>query len=132
MTEADFLSTLLAEANCGLLLDVTNLYTNATNHEYDPIAFLEALPVEKIVQLHFVGGMWQNGLLLDTHSSATPPEVWALLDEVLARMPVKGMILERDENIPAFSELAAECARARELGHAHARWSSSPRIPVTT
>jgi uncharacterized protein (UPF0276 family) len=132
MTEAEFLSTLLAEANCGLLLDVTNLYTNATNHEYDPIAFLEALPVEKIVQLHFVGGMWQNGLLLDTHSSATPPEVWALLDEVLARMPVKGMILERDENIPAFSELAAECARARELGHAHARWSSSPRIPVTT
>ena len=132
MSESEFLCRLLEESDCGLLLDVTNLYTNSVNHGYDPIAFLEALPAERVVQLHFVGGMWQQGRLLDTHSQATPPEIWSLLDEVLRRMPVKGMILERDENIPAFSELAEEMTKARHMGARYDRWKSPHAVEFAT
>tara|TARA_B100000609_G_scaffold194068_1_gene186189 strand:+ start:10306 stop:11235 length:930 start_codon:yes stop_codon:yes gene_type:complete len=126
LDEAHFLRQLLQASDCGLLLDVTNLHTNATNHEYNPIDFLEALPKDRVVQLHFVGGIWQHGVLLDTHSQPTPPEVWDLMDEVLRRFPIKGAILERDEDIPAFSELTEELARARAIGDTYGRWRPTP------
>ena len=123
MTEAQFLSEVTERTGCGLLLDVTNLYANAVNHGGDPAAFLDALPLERVVQLHFVGGRWQDGVFVDSHSSPTPPEVWALMDEVLTRAPVKGVLLERDEDLPPFSELAAELERARSLGRQRGRWA---------
>lgn len=115
LDEAAFLGELLDRTGCGLLLDVTNLYTNSVNHRFDPVRFLERLPAERIVQLHFVGGHWRNGELIDSHSQPTPEEVWQLLAEVLRRFPVKGVILERDENIPPFAEITAELQRARGL-----------------
>jgi uncharacterized protein (UPF0276 family) len=123
LEEAVFLREVAERSDSGLLLDVTNLHINAVNHGYDPHAFLDALPLDRIVQLHFVGGHWQDGLLVDSHSAPTPPEVWTLLDEVLARVPVKGVILERDENLPPFAEIAAELERARALGRSHGRWA---------
>ena len=122
MTEAQFLTEVVERTGCGLLLDVTNLYANAVNHGGDPIAMLDALPMERVVQLHFVGGRWKEGVFVDSHSQPTPPEVWALMDEVLARAPVKGVLLERDENLPPFSELAAELQHARRLGQQRGRW----------
>ena len=122
MTESQFLSELLKRANCGLLLDVTNLYTNATNLGFNAGAFLNEIPLEHVVQLHFVGGEWQNGTLIDSHSAATPPEVWELLEAVVARAPVKGIILERDDNLPPFSEILDEIAQAREIGRKYGRW----------
>ena len=84
--------------------------------------FLNSIPVERIVQLHFVGGRWSQNVYVDTHSEPTPDEIWDLLNEVVKRAPVKGVLLERDENIPPFAELAAEVARAREVGKLHKRW----------
>lgn len=115
MSEAEFLAEVLERTDCGLLLDVTNLHTNAVNHGYDAHAFLEQLPLERVVQLHFVGGEWHKGLLVDSHSQPTPPEVWELMEKVLARAPVKGVVLERDENLPPFGELLSELKRAREI-----------------
>ena len=122
MSEAEFLAEVLARMDCGLLLDVTNLYTNAVNHGYDVSAFLEKLPLERMVQLHFVGGNWRDGVLVDSHSQPTPPEVWKLMDDVLARTPVKGVVLERDENLPPFEELLGELEQAREIGRRYGRW----------
>lgn len=122
MDEASFLGELLEVSGCGMLLDVTNLYTNSVNHQFDAVQFLRKLPAERIVQLHFVGGHWRDGVLIDSHSHATSTEVWSLLDEVLAYAPVKGMILERDENIPPLTELVPELERARSLGRKHERW----------
>lgn len=122
LDEASFLGELLDRTGCGLLLDVTNLYTNSVNHRFDAVEFLHRLPAEKIVQLHFVGGHWRDGTLIDSHSRPTFPEVWSLLDEVLKFAPVKGMILERDENIPALAELIPELEQARALGRKHGRW----------
>ena len=123
MTEADFLAEVLERTGCGLLLDVMNLHANAVNHGYDPIEFLQRIPLERVVQLHFVGGHWQDGLLVDSHSAPTSPAVWDLLEAVLARAPVKGVILERDQNIPPFAELVVELARARAIGARCGRWA---------
>ena len=115
MSEAGFLAEVLERTDCGLLLDVTNLHTNAVNHGYDPLVFLRQLPRERVVQLHFTGGHWRNGVLVDSHSQPTAPEVWELMENVLARAPVKGIVLERDENLPPFGELLSELERAREI-----------------
>lgn len=123
MTEADFLAEVLERTDCGLLLDVMNLHANAVNHGYDPIDFLERIPLERVVQLHFVGGHWEDGVLVDSHSEPTSPEVWTLLETVLARAPVKGVILERDENIPPFAELVGELEQARAIGRKVGRWA---------
>jgi uncharacterized protein (UPF0276 family) len=122
MGEAEFLGELLRHTGCGMLLDVTNLHTNAVNHGYDPFDFLDRLPLDRVVQLHFAGGHWHNGWLVDSHSHPTPQEVWALLEEVVARAPVKGIILERDEDLPPFGALLEELDRAREIGRRYQRW----------
>lgn len=122
MNEPEFLRLLTEETGCGLLLDVTNLHANARNHGYDPRAFLEALPAERVVQLHFVGVEESGGQVIDSHARPTTPAIWELLDQVLAAFPVRGAILERDENLPPFTELLPELQRARALGRAHARW----------
>ncbi|MEZ0373457.1 MAG: DUF692 domain-containing protein [Candidatus Sericytochromatia bacterium] len=122
MPEAAFLAELAARTGCGLLLDITNLHVNAANHGYQIAAFLAQLPLEQVVQLHFVGGHRDRDLLIDSHSQATPAEIWQLMESVLARAPVKGIILERDENFPSFADLLAELDRARTLGRKCHRW----------
>ena len=121
LVEADFLAALVERTGCGLLLDVANLHINAVNHGFDPYAFLDRLPLESVVQLHFVGGHREGEFLVDSHSAPTPPEVWALLDHVLARAPVKGVILERDEDLPPFPTLLEEVRRVRDVWGRHRR-----------
>ncbi len=123
MGEADFLSELTERAGCGLLLDVTNLHTNAVNHGFDPLELLDRLPIGRVVQLHFAGGEWHGGRLVDSHARPAPPEVWALLEEVVARAPVRGIILERDDDLPPLGELLDELDRARSIMRAHGRWA---------
>ncbi|WP_413201207.1 DUF692 domain-containing protein [Nostoc piscinale] len=115
MTEAQFLAEVVERADCGLLLDVTNLHTNAVNYGYDVHDFLNDLPWERVVQLHFVGGHWHDGVLIDSHSQSTPAEVWQIMAEVVARIPVKGIVLERDENLPPFTEIVQELQTARKI-----------------
>lgn len=116
MDEADFLWTLLDETDCGLLLDVTNLYINSVNHRYDWRKFLDKLPLERVVQLHFVGGHKHKNYLIDSHSQKTQDEIWEVFREVCWRADVKGAILERDENFPPFTEILEELRTARRLG----------------
>lgn len=123
MSEGEFIGTLLRRSGCGLLLDITNLYINAANHGYAIQDFLAALPLEHVVQLHFVGGHRNRNLLIDSHSEATPEGIWELMQTVLAHAPVKGIILERDENLPPFGALLAELERARHLGRQEGRWT---------
>jgi uncharacterized protein len=122
LTEGEFITKILEYTNCGLLLDVTNLYTNAVNHHYDIDQFLNSLPLDRVVQLHFVGGQWYGDILIDSHSQATPIEVWTVMDKVLSSAAVKGIILERDENIPPFIELVKELDHARSIGKRYGRW----------
>lgn len=122
MSEAEFVRNVVEENDCGLLLDVTNLYINSVNHKYDWREYLDCLPMERIVQLHFVGGHKHKELLVDSHSHTTPNEIFEVMEEVLTRAPVKGAILERDENLPAFEDLIEELETAREIGRRFERW----------
>jgi hypothetical protein len=123
MSEAEFLREVLDRTDCGLLLDVTNLNANSLNHGFDCRQFLDELPLDRVVQLHFVGGHWDHGVWIDSHSAATPDDVWQLLEEVFERAPVKAALLERDENLPEFPELAAELARVRSIGKRCGTWT---------
>lgn len=123
MTEPSFLRKVFDATGCGWLLDVTNLHINSTNHHEDVVDFLEEAPMERVVQLHYVGySQRKSGQLIDDHSAAVNDEIWNLMDEVLRRSAVKGVILERDENLPEFAEIGREVAKARELGRRTGRW----------
>jgi uncharacterized protein (UPF0276 family) len=122
MDEAAFLTEVLQRTGCGWLCDVTNLHTNAVNHGLDLDRALDRWPWDRVVQIHIAGGHWRDGVLIDSHAYPTPPEVWRLLDAVVARSPVKGIILERDENLPPFGDLVDELAQARTIGERHGRW----------
>jgi uncharacterized protein len=113
MSEAEFISRVLEETDCGLLLDVTNLYINAKNFDFDWRAFLDAIPRERIVQLHFVGSQRHGKRLIDAHADKTETEIWEVFREVCARADVRGATLERDENFPPFAEILEELEIAR-------------------
>lgn len=122
MTEGEFLHRVTDATDCGMLLDVTNLFINSRNLGHDPRRWLDGAPLDRVVQLHFVGAQRETDRWIDSHAQPVGPEIWDLLEEVLARAPAKGAILERDENIPPLAELLPEVRRVREIGRAHERW----------
>jgi uncharacterized protein (UPF0276 family) len=122
MSEGEFLRHVVAETGCGLLLDVTNLFINSANHGVDPRRWLDEAPLESVVQLHFVGAEQAGERWIDSHAQPVGPGIWELLEEVLARAPARGAILERDEHIPPLAELLPELRTARDLGRKHQRW----------
>lgn len=121
MAEIDFLNAVLAEADCGLLLDVNNIYVNSVNHGYDAEAFLAAVPAERLVYLHVAGHYVEaEDFLVDTHGAPIIDPVWQLLDRAYARFGVLPTLLERDFNIPPVPELLREVDGIRTLQAAHA------------
>lgn len=120
MTELEFLTEVLDRANCGLLLDVNNIYVNSVNHGYDATAFLRALPTKRIRYGHVAGHLQQSAdLLIDTHGSAVNDPVWALLAEAYRCHGVFPTLLERDFNLPPLAELLTELAQIRQLQQAN-------------
>ncbi len=113
MDEAAFLCELLDRTGALLLLDVANLYANARNHRYDSRSFLDRLPLDRIAYVHVAGGLEGDGVYHDTHTRAVPPGVLQLLEELCARTVPPGVLLERDDDFPPDSEIAAELDRIR-------------------
>jgi len=113
MSEAEFIRRVLEETDCGLLLDVTNLYINSKNFGFDWRRFLDEIPMARVVQLHFVGSHKHENRLIDAHANRTEDEIWEVFREVCARCEIKGAILERDENFPPFAEILEEIKTAR-------------------
>jgi uncharacterized protein (UPF0276 family) len=108
MSEAEFLGEVLEQTDALLLLDVENVYANARNHGCDPLAFLAALPLERIAYVHIAGGSERAGVYHDTHTESVPRPVLSLLEELCARVAVPGVLLERDGRFPREEELHAE------------------------
>jgi hypothetical protein len=114
MTEIEFLRAVLDEADCGLLLDVNNIFVNAINHGYDARQFLHALPASRICYFHVAGHYVEApDLRVDTHGAAVCPDVWSLLDEAFALFGPVPTLLERDFNFPPLPELVREVADVR-------------------
>jgi hypothetical protein len=114
MTEIEFLRAVLDEADCGLLLDVNNIFVNAINHGYDARQFLHALPASRICYFHVAGHYVEApDLRVDTHGAAVCPDVWSLLDDAFALFGPVPTLLERDFNFPPLPELVREVADVR-------------------
>lgn len=116
MSELDFLRAVLEEADCGLLLDVNNIYVNSINHGYDPADFLSALPGDRIMYMHVAGHFDEaEDLKVDTHGADVIDPVWRLLERAYERFGVLPTLLERDFNFPPLPELMGEVNRIREM-----------------
>lgn len=109
MTEIEFINAVLDEADCGLLLDVNNIYVNSINHSYDAEDFLTALPADRVVYFHVAGHYVEaEDLRVDTHGADVIDPVWQLLDKAYAHCGVVPTLLERDFNIPPLAKLIDE------------------------
>lgn len=115
MTEWEFLADLARRADCELLLDVNNVYVSAANHGFDAHAYIDALPRGRVRQIHLAGHAESNGTLIDTHDQPVCEAVWALYAYTLARFGPVPTMIERDDRIPALSELLQELDRARDI-----------------
>lgn len=113
--EAEFLAELVARTGCGLLLDLNNLYVNHINHGDDIDAYLAALPLDAVREIHLAGYSEQDGYLLDTHSQRVHAPVWALYRHVLQRLPEVPTLIEWDNDLPTFAVLRAEARHAEAL-----------------
>jgi len=115
MTEWEFLTAVATEADCLLLLDVNNVYVSSVNHEFDPITYLDAIPADRVQQIHLAGHESHGDYLIDTHDQPVPDAVWSLYTEALKRFGVVPTMIERDANIPPLAELEAELRIARRV-----------------
>jgi uncharacterized protein len=115
MSDSEFLSKVALNADCGILLDVANLYGNAQNMGLDPFAFIEALPGERVVQIHLAGGQMYQNLLFDTHDQAIEKPTWELLKHALKHCDIKAISVERDDHYQDLKSLVREVAQARHL-----------------
>jgi uncharacterized protein (UPF0276 family) len=118
VTEWAFLCTVVEEADCGVLLDVNNVYVNAKNHGFSAEAYVDALPSERIWQVHLAGHTDKGAYLLDSHVGPTPSPVWRLYERVVERHGAVPTLVEWDEEVPEWTSLVAErdCAAEIEAG----------------
>ena len=126
MAEAEFLARLAEEADCALLLDVNNVYVSCRNHGWDARAYLDAIPYERVVQVHLAGHTDKGTHCIDTHTGHTIDAVWKLYAEVVKRAGNVATMVEWDQDIPEFEIVHAEVLRAREFRDA----APAPRAKV--
>lgn len=121
MSELEFVRGVIERADCDLLLDVNNIWVNSINHRYDPVAFLDGLPLERVRYVHIAGHYVEDeDLRVDTHGANVIDPVWGLLEHAYARLggPVP-TLLERDFNIPPLPALLGELSRIRQIQDRH-------------
>jgi len=109
LAEADFVVEVLERADAKLLLDVNNIYVNSRNFGFDPRAYIDKIPPERVVQIHVAGHhLREDGLRIDTHGEPVPSDVFQLLDYALRKVGAVPVLLERDNNIPPLDALLSE------------------------
>jgi uncharacterized protein (UPF0276 family) len=112
MPEWEFLARMAEEADCGLLLDVNNIYVSAFNHDYDPLDYLRAIPADRVVQIHLAGHTRHHTHIVDTHIGPIADDVWALYAHAWDLCGGAATLIEWDEEIPAWPVLQAEVRKA--------------------
>lgn len=126
MPEWAFIAELTRRTGCQLLLDVNNVYVSSVNHRFDARRFIDAMPVDRVVQIHLAGHENAGDILIDTHDHPVRPEVFELYAYTLQRMGATPTMIERDDRIPPLSELIAELDAVRTVA-AEALW---PQVPA--
>lgn len=112
MTEWEFLNEVVERADCGILLDVNNIYVSSQNHTFDPFAYVNSVPTERVAQIHIAGHSKFEKYILDTHDHPVLDPVWALYARAIERCGPTATLLEWDDSIPSFEEVHAEALKA--------------------
>ena len=118
--EPDFIHEVIRRSGCGLLLDVNNVYVSCVNHHRDPLAYLDALPLQAVGEIHLAGFAEDSDnlgdrLLIDDHGAPIDQAVWALYWQTLDRIGPMATLIERDNQVPSFNTLLAEAQQAEEM-----------------
>ncbi len=117
MTEWEFLSEVVERADCGMLLDVNNIYVSSENHGFDPMDYVRGVPHHRVGQIHIAGHTRYEKVILDTHDHPVPDPVWALYAEAIRLSGHTATLLEWDDRIPSFDEVHAEALKANKFLH---------------
>src|SRR6201993_2696941 len=114
MTEWEFLNEVVERADCGILLDVNNIYVSSRNHSFDPYDYLNSVPPERVAQIHIAGHSKFTKYILDTHDHPVIDPVWKLYEHAIRRIGPTATLLEWDDSIPSFDEVHAEALKAEK------------------
>ena len=115
MSEWEFLSAVAERADCLILLDINNIYVSAFNHNFDASSYLNAVPAERVYQIHLAGHTHENDLIIDTHDHPIADPVFELYAAAVQRFGRVSTMVERDDNIPPLAELLAELDQVRDI-----------------
>ena len=115
MTEWEFLSEVVDRADCGILLDVNNIYVSSRNHGFDPYEYLRGIPAHRVGQIHIAGHSVYEKYILDTHDHPVCPPVWKLYEEAIKLCGPTNTLLEWDAHIPSFEEVHREALKAKRF-----------------
>ena len=112
MTEWEFLNEVVERADCGILLDVNNIYVSSQNHNFNPFTYLESVPMERVAQIHIAGHSKYEKYILDTHDHPVIDPVWKLYARAIELAGPTPTLLEWDDHIPSFDEVHSEALKA--------------------
>jgi uncharacterized protein (UPF0276 family) len=115
MPEWEFLAQIAERADCGILLDVNNIFVSSHNHGFDGEDYLAGIPPERVFQMHLAGHSEAPPLLIDTHDHPVRAEVWTLFESAVRRLGPVSTLIEWDDLIPSYEELLEEAERARAI-----------------
>ncbi len=118
VSEWEFLKEVSQQADCLILLDINNIHVSAHNHDFDPLIYLDAMPADRIQQIHLAGHLNKGDYSIDTHDHEIVDSVWALYAESIRRFGHISTMIERDDDIPPLSTLLNELQKAREISAA--------------
>jgi uncharacterized protein (UPF0276 family) len=115
MTEWDFLNAVAEEADCGILLDVNNVFVSAHNHDFDASKYIDSITPERVFQIHLAGHSISGSMLIDTHDHPVPDPVWALYERAISNLGPVSTLIEWDDQIPTYARLLEEAEKARQV-----------------
>ncbi len=118
MSEWEFLGAVAERADCLILCDINNIYVSAFNHRFDPRDYINAIPIERVQQLHIAGHDHCGDYIVDTHDRPVVDPVWDLYAHAVRRFGHISTMIERDESIPPLEELLVEVEKSRRIAEA--------------
>jgi uncharacterized protein (UPF0276 family) len=124
MTEWEFLNEVVEGADCGILLDVNNIYVSSRNHSFDPLDYINNVPHHRVAQIHIAGHSKFEKYILDTHDHPVIDPVWQLYSKAIELVGPTATLLEWDDHIPSFEEVHNEALKAKKYVPEHAAVAS--------
>jgi uncharacterized protein (UPF0276 family) len=115
MSEAEFTAEVVRRADCGLLLDINNIFVSAKNHGFDPRSYVDAMPIDHVAQFHMAGHFNRGDIIIDTHQGPIIEEVWKLYSYAVEKLGRVATLIEWDTEVPDLETLLSEAERSRAV-----------------